>query len=451
MPGLTDEFMPLLAEAMEHLHDPSIRPYLQTLQQRYDRWDATEKIEFFTYLARNLESPLATDPDAIAAVPGGFDLDCKEDIDRLLALREQWEPPRLHLLRQFVNLPGGIKFLVDMRAELRELMRVHRQAACLRLVEADLLHLFRSWFNFGFLQLVPIRWETTSAAQLEKLMAYEVVHPMSEWETLRQRLDRDRLCYALYHPNMPDEPLIFLEIALTQTIGSSIDRLFQQRRVRTLHEPSVALFYSINATQKGLSGISLGNSLIKMAVEQLRQDYPSLRRFSTLSPMPGFRKYLHSVLQDAPEGRKRALYGQSLDAFFDPEDLDVIRRAVPGVDALPAQLNELLAGERWREPELCYPLKGGLLRLAHFYVVHEKRRGAPLDPVAHFHFRNGAMLYNLNYLSDTSAKGISESFGMTANYLYALDKIDDHQRRFHQGQCVVTPQLDKMLQLGISA
>lgn len=435
-----------LREAMEHLGDPAAVPHLDRFRSLYRQLEPASRLGVFAHLAEAWE----IEPLEIGQPPVPGDLTDPEAVGRLLHLRDALEPPRLRLLRQFANVPDGVKFLVDLRADLLELMRRHVERPSLRLVDADLLHLLRSWFNFGFLQLVPIDWETTSAAQLEKLMAYEVVHPMSDWDSLRSRLQKDRLCYAFYHPNMPREPLIFVEMALTMTIVGSVDRLIREHVADDATQMTTAVFYSINATQPGLAGVSLGNSLIKTAVAELRRRYPNLQRFATLSPMPGFRRFLEAVLRGEGETRGHALGRDEVAAMFDAPSIETIRAAGGGA-SLPEALAAVLDAGRWREDEeLALALKGGMLRLAHHYLVGEKKRGAPRDAVAQFHLRNGATLYNLNYLSDTSDKGLDESFGITANYLYDPATIDEHQRRYAAGECAVAPALEKMLRLGIS-
>ncbi|MCC5829439.1 MAG: malonyl-CoA decarboxylase family protein [Phycisphaeraceae bacterium] len=373
-------------------------------------------------------------------------------VRKLLDLRWGLQPPRLALFTQIANIPGGIRFLVELRARLLTTIAEQPELPELQLVDADLLGLFRSWFNYGFLRLVPIDWHRTPAAQLEKLMAFETVHPMADWTDLRRRLEKDRLCYAFFHPNMPDEPLIFVEIALTRTIATSIDGIFDpDKRLESTRDATTAIFYSINATQPGLAGVSLGNSLIKTVVEDLKRRYPQLRRFSSLSPMPGFReRYLFPILRRAGSSRNFILTGEQLTDFFDPADRELIIRGTNAPDVIEA-LAIRLADDQWVDDRaIRFALKPGLLRAAHHYLSQEKRRGGPLDPVAGFHLKNGAVLYNINFLSNTSAKGMAESWGLTVNYHYDLNRIEANQHEALEGRCVVSPQLERMLQLGAS-
>lgn len=467
-----------LENAMLLLGEPAIGRWLERFQGLYQALDESARLALFDHLAIGMEIDEAAMPGAASAdaveAPGDagkgmaamaqqaailnrpLDLDgpgAGETVDRLLRLREGLEAPRLHFFRQFVNVRGGIKFLVDMRADLLAAMRHHRDRPAWRLVDADLLHLFRTWFNHGFLRLVPINWHRTPAAQLEKLMAFDVVHPMSDWADLRRRLDRDRLCFGFYHPNLPEEPLIFVEVALTRTIATSIDMLFDPlKMLDRIEDATTAIFYSINATQPGLAGVSLGNSLIKMVVEQLGRDYPHIHRFSTLSPMPGFRdRYLLPILADDAAAARFALTAGKLEAMFDADDAAAVMQ-LTGAPTLLAALRRVLNKDSWAgDRTLRAALKPGLLRAAHFYLTREKRGRDPLNPVAAFHLRNGAVIYNINFLSNTGAKGMAESFGMTVNYHYAPDHIQANQRRAREGEAAISPQLEKMLKLGVSA
>ncbi len=439
-------------DALHHAGDPGIIPHLDALRQLYSRFDAAQRLQLYRYLASELESPGVPACDRL-------DLAQSTSVARLLTARRALDCPRRQLLGQFVNLRDGIKFLVDLRADLRQLMRKTHDLPALQLLDEDLLDLFRGWFNFGFLRLVPINWSVTPAAQLEKIMAQDAVHPMASWAELRRRLDRDRLCYAFYHPNMPDEPLVFVEIALTRTITGSIDRLFTGPSVERIEDATTAIFYSINNTQPGLAGVSLGNSLIKTVVAELQRNWPNLKRFSTLSPMPGFRdRYVEPILAGKAGF---ALSRRGLLAFFDSD--------------VAGSLQHTLSRDDWaKNADTRLALKPGLLRLAHHYLVHEKRApgsnapgsGAPgsgasassasgssdpVNPVAAFHLKNGAVLYNINFLSNTSPKGMAESYGLTVNYHYDLRHIDANRDRARGGEVIVSPQLEKMLALGVGA
>lgn len=450
-----------LQQAAEQSGDPLLARELSTLAGPIARLKDADFLKLALWLADHgelrLGAPQADTLRQLADVltqplpPDGPEQ--KAAVDKLLKLRAGINSPRVALFNQIANIEGGIKFLVDFRARLIDTMQQHRDHHALRLIDADLMALLRSWFNYGFLTLVPINWRQTPALQLEKLMAFETVHPMADWDDLRRRLEKDRLCYAFYHPNMPDEPLIFVEIALTKTIATSIDGIFDPgKRLEKIEDATTAIFYSINATQNGLAGISLGNSLIKTVVEKLKRDYPHLRRFSTLSPMPGFRdRYLQPLLRREPAAEQFQLMLDVLESFFDAGDRQTLCDH-SGTQHLAEALDRILSDDQWTlDRTLRYAIKPGLLRAAHFYLACEKRGNSPLNPVANFHLKNGALLYNINFLSNTSPKGMAESFGTTVNYHYDLDRIEQNQAEARQGRCIVSPQLERMLQLGASA
>jgi malonyl-CoA decarboxylase len=320
-----------------------------------------------------------------------------------MKLRDALDPPRQKLLTQFTELPEGVKFLVDMRAELLNLKKELPELAPL---ESDLKRLLVSWFDIGLLQLEQISWQS-SAQLLEKLIAYEAVHAIQSWDDLKNRLDSDRRCFAFFHPNMPDEPLIFVEVALVQGLADNVQKLLDEDApILDLNEADTAIFYSISNAQKGLGGISFGNFLIKRVVAELQHDFPSLKQFSTLSPIPGFQRWLskktEEELADLPGGKAW---------------LQISQPRLP----LDWQLDETLAESR-REP---------LLQLAAHYLSNEKRKGkTALDSVAHFHLSNGAEIAQLNWLGDSSINGLKQSAGLMVNYLYDLPHIETRSQDY---------------------
>ncbi len=336
------------------------------------------------------------------------------------ALRTALEPPRLRLLTQFNGLPEGVKFLVDLRAELLSLGRGDPALAAL---EADLKGLLAAWFDVGFLELARITWRSP-AQVLEKIMAYEAVHAIQGWGDLKNRLDEaDRRLYAFFHPRMPDEPLIFVEVALTRGIAGDIHVLLDpQAPVGDAGGADTAIFYSINNAQMGLAGISFGNFLIKRVVEELSREFEQLKTFATLSPIPGFRAWLEERLA---RGETGLLTG--------PE-----HRALTQISnglAAKGSLKALLADGGWpADPLLAETLRAPLSRLAARYLVREKRAdGRALDPVAHFHLSNGARVERINWLADISPKGIGQSCGMMVNYLYKPDDIAGNHEAYSGG------------------
>ncbi len=269
----------------------SARNRAAKLAQAYLALDAAGQVDFLRTLAS-----FDSDPDAVARAFAAVQ-DAKDLAERASAkaeLRRVLEPPRLRLLTQFTAIPDGMKFLVDLRAFL---LAVRKDDPLLRALEADLKGLLASWFDVGFLELRRIDW-TSPAALLEKLVGYEAVHEIRSWRDLKNRLDSDRRCYAFFHPRMPDEPLIFVEVALVQGLAASVQRLLDQKA--PVLDPSTcdtAIFYSISNCQRGLAGISFGNFLIKRVVDLLSQEFGNLRTFATLSPIPGFRARLDARLK----------------------------------------------------------------------------------------------------------------------------------------------------------
>lgn len=351
---------------------------------------------------------------------------------QLLALREVLTPPRQQLLQQFNALPQGVKFLIDMRAELLGFLS---NSPDLKGLDDDLKQLLATWFDVGFLKMEWITWQSP-AALLEKLMDYEAVHAISSWQDLRHRLESDRHCYAFFHPVLPDEPLIFIEVALVNGLSSSIQTLLDEDEPEI--DPSkadTAIFYSISNAQVGLKGISFGPFLIKEVVDSLRGSLPDLKTFSTLSPIPGFRCWLESLLEADPS------VGEG-DSFN-----NVLAEAAQllGVDAtLPAVIDD----PRWLDQvEVCGVLKEPLLILCARYLNEcRKKDNAPLDPVARFHLGNGARIEQINWLGDVSAKGIQESCGLMVNYLYRLEEIEQNIEAYAmEKQIAAASRIRKML------
>jgi malonyl-CoA decarboxylase len=346
-----------------------------------------------------------------------------ETAQRLVAhgkLRRALEPPRIKLLTQFNDLPDGIKFLVDLRATLVDGVKAEPRLAPL---EADLRALLAAWFDVGFLELRRIDWHSP-ANLLEKLVGYEAVHEIRGWRDLKNRLDSDRRCYAFFHPRMPDEPLIFVEVALVKGLAGSVQRLLDTSA--PLLEPAeadTAIFYSISNCQAGLGGISFGNFLIKRVVGLLGQEFRNIKQFATLSPMPGFRRWLDRRL-DEEAGLVAADEAAALGAALG-EDAPEDGRAA---------LHALLARRAWhKEPALVDAARPVLERLAARYLLAEAdgREGRRArDPVAHFHLSNGAKVERLNLLADISDKGLRESATMMVNYLYEPPRIEQNHEDY---------------------
>ena len=320
------------------------------------------------------------------------------------------EPRRQELFRRFNLAPGGTAALVRMREQLLDAMD-HRDD--LAVVDNDFVHLFSSWFNRGFLVLRRIDW-STPASILEKIIRYEAVHEIRDWEDLRRRVDLpDRRCYAFFHPALVDEPLIFVEVALTREIPGAIAPILSDRREAV--EPTratTAVFYSITNCQRGLAGVTFGHFLIKQVVEEVSRELPRISNFVTLSPAPNFAAWLN---------RERT---NEASAALDEDDREALA-ALAGPDW-------------WRDPASIAAIREPFLRAAAWYYLRGRNsRGLPVDAVARFHLGNGARLERLDWLGDTSERALQQSYGLMVNYLYDLDYIEQNHEAYAQQHAIV--------------
>lgn len=394
----------------------SARSRAADLGQAYLSLDETGRWRFLEIVAREFD----VDADAVDRAIARLQ-EATGPIARAAAmadLRACLVPPRVRLLTQFSSLPEGIKFLVELRAEL---LSMADGDPALGALEADLQQILASWFDVGLLELTRITWDSP-AGLLERLIAYEAVHEIRSWTDLKNRLDSDRRCFAFFHPGMAEEPLIFVEVALVNGMADSIQALLDETAPPI--EPDgadTAIFYSISNAQRGLDGIRLGDFLIKRVVDALRREFPNLKTFATLSPMPGFRRWLD-----------RRLENEDGDALLSRDNAAVLAD---------------LLDKPWPDnPEQADELRGPLLRLGAHYLIKEKRRGRALDPVANFHLTNGARLEGLNWLADTSAKGLRESAGMMVNYLYKLPAIEtNHEKYSGEGRVAASARVKGLL------
>jgi malonyl-CoA decarboxylase len=329
----------------------------------------------------------------------------------LQLLQKAVEPPRQELFRRLNMAPGGTALLIDLRRRLLPTIAGHPKRAS---INADLLHLFRSWFNRGFLHLRRIDWHTP-AAVLERLIEYEAVHQIQGWRDLRRRLERDRRCYGFFHPALPDDPLVFIEVALTRGLPRKVQALLDpESEVGDPHGADHAVFYSITNCQEGLRGVSFGNFLIKQVADDLGREFHNLRTFLTLSPIPGFRAWLTTPRPDTP--------------------------------AVSAGLMSFLAATSASSADVPRSLEGELTALCADYLLHAKRDDRePVDPVARFHLANGARLERINWMGDASVSGIRRSCGLTANYVYRLKELEqNHEAYAHEFRVVATPTLARL-------
>lgn len=365
----------------------------------YRRLDDAERHAFFSFLAENLkpeEEAVRRAAEAFLASPG--------DAAALMQLQDAIESPRQEFFRRLNLAPGATAEIVAMR---RDLLGMLDGNAALEAVDADLMHLLYSWFNRGFLVLRRIDWQTP-AAILEKIIHYEAVHEIQGFEDLRRRLDpADRRCFAFFHPSLVDEPLIFVEVALTDEIPHSIQVVLNEARKVTApaSAPTTAAFYSISNCQEGLRGISFGNFLIKQVVEELAREQPQLKTFVTLSPVPLFARWLGEAMAD-----------ESADTVGEHDRVAL----------------QILGDPGWvEEPEEDDGLKDTLMALsAHYFLLAKARDGRPVDPVARFHLGNGARLERINWQGDVSEKGMREAHGLMVNYRYDLKEIEKNHEAY---------------------
>jgi len=333
------------------------------------------------------------------------------------------EPPAVRLLREFVGVPEGVKFVVDLRAEL---LVLGKGDAAARTLSDDLRPLLGNWFDVGFLDLVQIDWRSP-AALLEKLVTYEAVHTIRSWRDLKNRLDSDRRCYAFFHPRMPDEPLIFVEVALTKGMAGNVQRLLDARAETSDAEgANTAIFYSISNCQQGLAGISFGNFLIKRVAEKLAGDLPNIKDFATLSPIPGLRRHIDERLK---------YEGDSVLSHGEIASLVPVTNEASGAAAVRHLLDRPVW---WEVPAIDKALRPILSRMAARYLTSTDERGRALDRVAHFHLGNGAIVERLNWLGDTSANGLKQSYAMMVNYRYKLGEVDANHGAYAAGKVVAS-------------
>jgi malonyl-CoA decarboxylase len=355
---------------------------------RYQDLEDAEKLEFFREIAQRMN----IDPETVRTTL--FEYERAPTKASYRAFTEAAEPARQELIRRLNRVPGATGMLVKMRADL---LRLGRKEPGLEPLDLDFRHLFASWFNRGFLVLRPISWESP-AHILEKIIAYEAVHAIDSWDDLRRRLEpEDRRCFAFFHPSMPDEPLIFVEVALTKGIPGSVQGvLAEDRAAMPADQADTAVFYSISNCQAGLASISFGNSLIKQVAADLSAELSGLKTFVTLSPIPGLTRWLEQ------------------------------------------------SGLAWDEND---PER--LRALAAYYLTNAKARGGlPFDPVARFHLGNGAVVHALHADADISPNGRAQSGGVMVNYLYDLPNVaQNHETFATTRQVIATGEVTKLAAL----
>jgi malonyl-CoA decarboxylase len=404
-----DEFETLATSLLSGQGEASGVALATRLLDAYASLPTPARSAFFDLLLRRFGPDLEALKAALAGVKK------KPDADAMTRLHAAAEPRRQELIRRMNLAPSGTQQLVRMRENLLAIMR---EQPSLAPVEADFKHLLSSWFNRGFLLLQRIDW-STPAHVLERIIRYEAVHAIKSWDDLRLRLEPpDRRCFAFFHPALSGEPLIFVEVALTETVPAAIGPLLDgERAALPLKRASTAVFYSISNCQAGLRGISFGNFLIKQVAEDLKRELPALGTFVTLSPLPGFGRWLATARRDE---------GGALSA------------------ADRTRLGELDDASWPQQPSK--PLRDALSRAAIRFLFDAKDdAGKPLDPVARFHLGNGARLERLNWLADTSANGLAQGAGFMVNYLYDLDAVErNHEAFANHGDIVASAALRRL-------
>jgi len=377
----------------------------------YEALPPEGRLLFFELLSKDF----SVDPDAISRAAELYR--CEPSFERLATVAKAVEAPRQKLFRRLNMAPGGTSRLVKMRGHLLDVLEERPE---LRPLDLDLRHLLIAWFNRGFLVLDRIDW-SSSACVLEKIIEYEAVHEINGWEDLRGRLEDDRRCFAFFHPAMPDDPLMFVEVALTNSNATAIQPLItSDREIEDAHKADTATFYSISNCHQGLQGISFGNFLIKQVTEELRHDLRNIKHFETISPVSGFRRWLESSATN--EERPDSLL----------EDLQL---GNVFLQSLPDPV----------EPELSEQVRDVFLRLCAHYLLNEKSDGKPLDSVARFHLGNGASLERINWAADNSPRGMDRSASIMVNYVYRLNDIEkNHEAYFTEGQIAASSTVRKL-------
>jgi malonyl-CoA decarboxylase len=389
-----DELTTLCQDLLSHRGEVSGAQLAADVLAMYRSLDAAETEGFFDRLVTAFGPDLA----AVKTAANGFQQDGSPAA--LVRLQQVVESPRQELFRRWNVAPGGTATLVGMRRRLLSTLKAHPERVG---IDADLMHLFRSWFNRGFLVLQRIDWRTP-AVILERLIEYEAVHQVQGWRDLRRRLEADRRCYSFFHPALPEEPLIFIEVALTRGMSAEVQPLIDpDSPVSDPARADTAMFYSITNCQEGLRGVSFGNVLIKQVVDDLGGEFRRLRTFATLSPIPGFRDWL--IARDARWA------------------------AVDVASAGTSAQNELVA-------------------LSAHYLLYTKREHEPADPVARFHLANGASLERLNWMADASPTGVQRSFGLMANYLYRPDDLErNHEAYAREYRVIASRTIERIARL----
>ncbi|XP_033118621.1 malonyl-CoA decarboxylase, mitochondrial-like [Anneissia japonica] len=391
--------------------------------QQYQKLSVKEKSEVLLFLSKRCGVNHADAVSAASALIAAKDEPAIFTYEH--RLQQSLSPQYTHLFTMISRTAYGVKFLVDMRSNILDLLSTSlnpNEVEPIRHLNASLRGLLVHWFSTGLLNLQRITWQS-SCDMLQKVSEYEAVHPVQNWLDLKRRVGAYRRCFVFTHNSMPLEPVVVLHTALTQDISTNIQSLVKQTEgvlpsvdSEDISKINAAIFYSVTSTQRGLQGIDLGNYLIKTAVQKLRAEFPNMNIFSSLSPIPGFRDWLLQEINKQIRG--------STEKLFLQDELSVLQQHLASKrEDVVAQVKELIHSNSWSESEsLTGALKPPLCRLCARYLYEEKHRGYAVNPVANFHLRNGATMWRINWLGDTSSRGLAASCGLMVNYRYFLDK-----------------------------
>ncbi|MFK8019321.1 MAG: malonyl-CoA decarboxylase family protein [Pseudomonadales bacterium] len=387
---------------------------------RFTALDAAGQLEFFNQLLEQFQ------PEAEALKIAAEHYLAEPGAESAAAIAVASEAPWKALFRLLSTSPAGVPALIEMREQLLPLLREYPELTTL---DSDLVNVFRSWFNRGFLELREIDWHTP-AHILEKLIAYEAVHEIRGWDDLRRRLADDRRCFAFFHPALVDEPLVFVQVALTATMPAQIGNILDEEVSTGFVPPKTAVFYSISNCQEGLRGVSFGNFLIKQVLLELKREFPSIDLSVTLSPVPNFRRWVQSVLADEERQAELGIADSELEELLALDELIQTDKDKQHREQITENLNQL---------------ESTLMRLCGFFLAREKRMGLPHDAVARFHLSNGARLEQINWAGDLSYRRLRQSFGILVNYAYNADKLEEnHEALVNDGTIAISPAVKKL-------
>jgi len=400
----------LCRQLLDHRGEASGLALANEILSGYYLLSPDERLAFFGLLSEQFG------PDQQAITDAADAYSSKPEFETLSALAKAVEAPRRRLLRRLNMVPDGTSTLVSMRGHLLDVIP---ERPNLRSLESDLRHLLIAWFNRGFLVMERMDW-TSSAVVLEKIIAYEAVHEINGWDDLRARLAEDRRCFAFFHPAMPDDPLIFVQVALTDELASAVEPLIaEEREIANVRQTDTAVFYSISNCHEGLRGISFGHFLIKQVIEELRRDLENIVQFVTLSPVPGFCQWIEDASGEALPDRLQ-------------ENVSTAREILHGAE--PLDLDQISEESR-----------ALLMRLCAHYLLNVRHNGKPVDSVARFHLGNGAALERINWAADSSVAGLERSAGIMVNYVYRLKDIEkNHELYFAEDEVVASAAVRKL-------